>query len=83
MMKRADIYLDIDAERDIQNARWPRDVSVNPNRAQYRFYAPHIVVLEEKMSRLRKIWYESDRELLRAEFIKIAALAVRALEEVE
>jgi hypothetical protein len=83
MMTRADIYAAIDSERDTQNTKWPRDVQANPNRAQYRFYAPHIVVLEEKLLRLRKIWYESDRELLRAEFVKIAALAVRALEEVE
>ena len=83
MMDRKAIIAAIENERASQDQKWPRDVAVNPNRAQYRFYAPHIVVLEEKLVRLRKIWYESDRELLNAEFIKIAALAIRALEEVE
>ena len=83
MMDRKAIIAAIENERASQDQKWPRDAAVNPNRAQYRFYAPHIVVLEEKLARLRKIWYESDRELLNAEFIKMAALAIRALEEVE
>jgi hypothetical protein len=81
-MNRPEIYLAIDDERRRQDGQWPRDVSVNPNRAQYQFYAPHILVLEEKLARLRATWYGSDKELLRAELVKIAAIAVRALEEV-
>ena len=82
-MKRAEIFAVIESERVTQDAKWPRDTTVNPNRAQYKYYAPHLLVLEEKMARLRALWYDSDRELLRAELVKIAAIAVRALEEVD
>ena len=73
----------INDERDKQDATWSRDVSVNPQRAQYKFYAPHLLVLEEKVAKLRQNWYKSDREALHDDFVKVAAIAVRALEEVE
>lgn len=80
MNTRERIYNWIEGERVAQDKKWPRD---NPKREQYKFYTPHIVVLEEKLARLRGLWYESKSEQLAAEFVKIAAIAVRALEEVE
>jgi len=82
-MNRPEIYELIESERAAQDQLWPRDVTVNPNRAQYQFYAPHILVLEEKLARLRAIWYSSDKEQLQKEFVKMATIAVRALEEVK
>ena len=70
-MNRVDIFALIDA------------CAANPQRAQYQFYAPHILVLEETLARLRGICYGANREKLRDELVKIAAIAVRALEEVE
>lgn len=82
-MNRQEIFELIEAERAAQDKLWPRDVAVNPNRAQYKFYAPHLYLLEEKLARIRSIWYGSEKEKLRAELIKVATIAVRALEEVE
>jgi hypothetical protein len=82
-MFRDDILALIDVERVAQDAMWPRDLQENPQRAQYQFYAPHILLLEEKLARLRSLWYSSDKEKLQYEFIKIAAIAIRALEEVK
>jgi hypothetical protein len=75
-MVRSDIYTAVDAERKSQDEKWP-------NREQYKYAAPHILVLETKISRLRAIWYESKKEDIKAELVKIAAIAVRALEEVQ
>lgn len=74
-MNRTEIYQAIDAERHTQDSTWP-------NREQYVYNAPHVLVLEEKVSRLRSLWYGARKEELKAEYIKIAAIAVRALEEV-
>lgn len=82
-MTRSAIYARIDAERTSQDAKWPRDLGANPQRAQYKFYAPHFYLLEEKISRVRSLWYNAEREKLSDELIKIATIAVRALEEVE
>lgn len=82
-MNRKDIFTKIEEERQRQDAQWPRDAGTNPQRAQYQFNAPHILLLEEKTARLRSIWYSADREAIAHEFVKIAALAVRALEEVK
>jgi len=81
-MTRPDIYAAIDRERERQDATWPHDVAGNPQRAQYQFYAPHLLLLEKKTARLRALWYDADRERLRGELLKIAAIAVRAMEEV-
>lgn len=81
-MKREDIYKLIESERENQNKLWPRGEE-NPNQKQYKFYAPHILVLEEKLARLRAMWYGSEKEALQAEFVKMATIAVRALEEVD
>lgn len=82
-MNREEIYELIEAERASQDKLWPRDVAVNPNRAQYKFFAPHFYLLEEKLARIRSTWYNSEKEKLRGELVKVATIAVRALEEVE
>lgn len=79
-MTRDKIYRLIDEERLRQNAAWRR--TDNPRLNQYAFVASHLLVLEEKLSRIRGIWYESRSELLRDEIVKMAAIAVRCLEEV-
>ncbi|MGH7165063.1 MAG: hypothetical protein ACREIS_06005 [Nitrospiraceae bacterium] len=50
--------------------------------------APHLLVLEEKVARLRSIWYEMPRSdekkrRLFEEFSKVCAIAFRALEEMD
>lgn len=46
----------------------------------YGFTAPHLLLLEEKISAMRMAWYKG--ESLPSDYVKIAALAIRALEEV-
>lgn len=81
-MRRSEIVDLIETKRATQDAKWPRDLTTNPQRAQYKFYAPHILLLEEKIARLRALWYNADKEALQGEFVKIATIAIRALEEV-
>lgn len=78
-MKREQAYTLIDMERDTQDALWR--VGRN-NEGQYKFAAPHILLLEESVDKLRKLWYTSEKEQLTKRFTIIAALAVRALEEI-
>ena len=80
MMKRADVYKLIDEERKSQDAVWRVG---RANEEQYRFAAPHILLLEENADKLRKLWYISKKEEFKDRLVKIAAIAVRALEEVE
>lgn len=75
-MDRSVAYELIGAERRRQDEKWS-------DRSQYKRAAPHILILETKISRLRAMWYESKSEDLQAEFVKIAAIAIRALEEIE
>lgn len=79
-MTREEAYRLVDAERDKQDTLWPRDE--HPTVGQYKWCGSHLLVLEEKVARLRSLWYESEREQLQKEFAKAAAIAVRALEEV-
>ena len=81
-MERSEIFNLIDQHRVEQDKLWPRDIGANPQRAQYVFYAPHILVLEEKLKKLRENWYKSDKEQLQKDFVSMATIAVRALEEV-
>lgn len=74
------IYTLIAKERKRQDENWRAS---NPLNGQYAFWGPHFLVLEEKVSRIRSMWYESRSEELQAEFVKIAAIAIRALEEVK
>ena len=70
----------VETERISQDKLWRTG---RPNERQYAFSAPHILLLEQKISKLRSLWYESKSEDLKTEFVKIAALAIRALEEVQ
>jgi len=80
-MKRNDIYKAIDLERVSQDEVWRTG---RPNEDQYKFAAPHVLLLEENASKLRSIWYGSKEENdFKDRLIKIAAIAVRALEEIE
>ena len=73
----------IQEKRVEQERLWPRSAE-HPRRRQYQYWAPHLLVLEEKVARIRGMWYNSsDEDALAAEFAKIGAIAVRALEEVE
>lgn len=70
-------------ERTAQDAIW-RGAAYPVMSAQYEYAAPHILVLEECVSKLRKIWYGSkDEGTLRERFRKTAACALRAMEEVK
>lgn len=79
-MKREDVYTAIDKERIAQDETWRKG---RPIEAQYKFAAPHVLLLEECVAKLRSFWYISDKENLRDRLIKIAAVAVRALEEID
>ena len=75
-MTRADVFTKINDQRDSQDVIWS-------NREQYRRSAPHILVLQGQMRKLEQEWYDSKRDALLERFVKIAAIAVRALEEIE
>ena len=75
-MIRAEVFTKIDEQRDFQDTVWS-------NREQYRRSAPHILVLQGQMRKLEQEWYDSKRDALLERFVKIAAIAVRALEEIE
>ncbi len=76
--ERQHIYTRIDEERARQDtSHW------NDNRLQYRYIAPHIILLEEQVATLRSEWYRTTEEHdLKARLVKVAAIAVRALEEI-
>jgi len=76
-MTREQAYELINAERVSQDATWT-------NRTQYNRAAPHIHVLEGQLAKLKTDWYASEDEGdLQARFVKMAAIAVRALEEID
>jgi hypothetical protein len=78
---RIDVYTAVDAERIAQDEKW-RDG--RPVEHQYRYSAPHVLLLEEQVAKLRSNWYGvKDESSLRDRLVKIAAIAVRALEEIE
>ena len=80
---RANAIQEILTERESQDKIW-RDSAFPTMNAQYDYAAPHILVIEECVSKLRKIWYGSkDEGTLRERFVKIAACALRALEEIK
>jgi hypothetical protein len=74
-MNREQIYDMIDGERFRQDEKWS-------DRSQYQRFAPHILILEEKLSRFRDAWYDSKSEELHYLMLQMATIAVRALEEV-
>lgn len=80
---RARVFAMVNEERAAQDKVW-RDADNPTMNAQYRYAAPHILVLEECVAKLRKIWYGSkDEGSLQDRFIKTAACAVRAVEEIK
>jgi hypothetical protein len=81
LMDRAEAYKLIDAERTAQDEVWRTG---RANEEQYKFSAPHVLLLVENMRKLPTIWYGTkDEGSLQERFVKIAAIAVRALEEIK
>lgn len=79
-MERQEVYKAIDAERAAQDKVWRTG---RPDEVQYDFAASHILLIGENAEKLRSMWYTSDGdETLKDRLIKIAAITVRALEEV-
>ena len=78
-MTRGEAYNLVEAERAAQDATWRTG---RPNEAQYRFAAPHILLIEEQVAKLRSIWYASKSEDLVERLVKIISTSVRALEEI-
>jgi hypothetical protein len=68
-------------EREYQDRVWPRDN--HPLVEQYRYTAPHLLMLEDYYSEARGKWRKSidETEVLRA-IAKMATIAFRALTEV-
>jgi len=75
-VNRQEIFEQISEERDSQDNQWPR---TERRKTMYSFSAPHLLLLEEKLKSMRTAWYKGEVEP--KEFVKIAAIAVRALEE--
>ena len=82
-MTRLEAYASIDAERTQQDAKWRKGEKERPVESQYRFSAPHVLLLEEQVAKLRSNWYgAADEVSLRQRLVAVAAIAVRALEEI-
>lgn len=75
-MTRAEIFELINQERSEQDKNWS-------DRSQYKRSAPHVLVLQGQMKKLEDEWYNAKRDALQDRFKKIAAIAVRALEEID
>lgn len=75
-MTRDDIFAGIREQRHEQDLKWS-------DRSQYSRSAPHVLVLRGQMRKLEEEWYTSKRDALLDRFLKIATVAVRALEEIE
>ena len=75
-MTRQEIFALIDEERNKQDKVWS-------DRTQYNRSAPHINVLRVQLQKLENEWYASEKDALRERFVKMAAIAVRALEEID
>ena len=76
-MERTEIFELINTERKNQDILWPRN---ERRKLMYSFTAPHLLLLEEKVSAMRTMWYKG--EITPQELVKLATLAVRALEEI-
>lgn len=73
MMTREQAFALVNDERTRQDAGYP-------DRSQYERLAPHIVLLDVKVDKLKKAaWYKD--EDTKAQLVQLAALAIRALEE--
>lgn len=79
-MTRQEAYEAVDKERISQDKVWRTG---RWTEEQYTFAAPHILLLEEGVAKLRSIWYGSMKEdNIQDRLVKIAAVAIRALEEI-
>jgi len=74
-MTRTEIYALIERERLTQDAVWS-------DRSQYTRAAPHILVLDGQLTKLKSDWYGAAKAVLLERFVKMATIAVRALEEI-
>ena len=70
----------INAARDRQDREHPR---TKDNAGQYRFTAPHVYLLGQYLALVGQRWYSGNREKVVGSLVEIAAICVRALEEVE
>jgi hypothetical protein len=79
--ERASVYAAIDSEREYQDSAWPANAGVN---APVRTIAEELMLIEEYAARMRALWTDTARPdepvVLTPFFRKIAALAVRAME---
>jgi hypothetical protein len=80
-MQRDEIFEAINTERDTQDVYWSHNEA--RRRSMYSTVPPHILLLEAQISKLRDDWYATPggRGCF-SRFIKVAAIAVRALEEI-
>jgi hypothetical protein len=78
-MDRATIYNRIEETRKEQDIIWPRD---ERRKVMYSFIPPHLTMLEVQVQKLRDEWYASKSEDCIKRLEHIAAVAVRALEEI-
>lgn len=79
-MTREEIFNKINTTRDEQDRLWPRD---ERRKAMYSFHAPHIILLDKNVEKLKDMWYNSKTEDCTSRILTIATLAVRALEEIK
>lgn len=75
-MTREDAIALINAERAAQDATWK-------DRSQYTRSAPHILILDVQLTKLKQEWYGSPAPSIQDRLVKMAAIALRALEEIE
>ena len=73
-MQRSDVYALVNEERISQDAGYP-------DRTQYKILPPHVLLLEEKVAKLRGAWYRDGDT--KKQLVELAAIAIRALEETE
>lgn len=66
------------AERNDQDKLWPRD---ERRKVMYSFLPPHICLLEERLAMMRANWYSGQKDT--QGLVEIAAIAIRALEEIQ
>ena len=79
-MTRAQIYTIIEKEREHQDLTWPRD---RRRKEYYSNSGPHVLLLIDYIEQARATWRKSKSSVPTTQVIgKIAAIAIRALEEV-
>lgn len=79
-LSRPGVFMAIDAERASQDITHPR---TKDNSGQYKFSAPHLLLVEEYAARARNWWKNGDRDGVIRTFVVLAAILVRALEEID